>query len=959
MNRRTPPTLRAVLATAVTVALAAAGAGTIAAPVAAAASTPGTVTIGGKCLDDADFNTANGAVVQIFTCNGASAQNWTWQDDGRLTVTVGSTTKCLDVTGGSNANGALVQLYDCTSGAAQQKFTYLPDGTIYSAKSGKCLAVQGGSIVNNARIGLAECDPSQAVQKWGSATAPVPRYLFNAGSGLSFPNGDDSPAFPYIDANGTFYYQSAHALYGNDPRKWSFWSGADFDSATLDPISSAVNPANSQDRNDDTTWRCNNSPTGLTATAAPTGTTYTQRNYCDLVGVWVDPDTGWWYGLVHNEFTGSPFGDGLHFDAIDSAVSKDHGNTWTIQDHALTSPYSTTRGDTAAFPQQTYYYGDGDQRLFTDYASGYFYVFYATRVVTKPGTSGGSVWQQHVARAPISGKMAANSWSKWYNGAWQQPGVGGAESNIIPADGGGTGYTAPGDEYKPTTTGGATAQVAAGTMPGQSPLTVMNIAWSAYLGKYIGTPQNNIAQNTGVNTPLHFYATDDLATQKWTDLGLVPGTENGSWYRWLLDSGSRASTTVLGKTFRSYCSIECGTSSREITVSPRSSSDLPQAPVNSGRTYQIAAGNGQYLAQSGSTLTTAGSSGSTTQQWKFTATGDGFFTVTNVSSGQALGVGTGNAGRAWGAPVTATAAGTAVGQQWSVQAVTTAPTPSGAATPTGAYRLVNRYSGLALSLTAPGAQSVVTSPQRSWNNTGSSGDTRPVNAQTLTFTAVGGTATNTVTVGDPGDRTTSPGTAITPVQVTGSDSAAGQTLSWSATGLPQGLSITSGGQITGTPIAVGTKTVTITATDTTGATGSTTLTWTVPGTDAARGRPAAASSVEANSSSLTAAMAVDGNPTTRWASAYSDPQWLQVDLGSVKPVKQVTLSWEAAYGKAYQIQTSTDGTTWTTVHSTTTGTGGTETLTNLNGSGRYVRMYGTQRGSSFGYSLYSMEVYGW
>ena len=58
---------------------------------------------------------------------------------------------------------------------------------------------------------------------------------------------------------------------------------------------------------------------------------------------------------------------------------------------------------------------------------------------------------------------------------------------------------------------------------------------------------------------------------------------------------------------------------------------------------------------------------------------------------------------------------------------------------------------------------------------------------------------------------------------------------------------------------------------------------------------------------------------------------------------QVTLDWEAAYAKAFQIQTSPDATTWTTIYSTTTGTGGTQTLT-VSGTGRYVRMYGTARG---------------
>ena len=122
-----------------------------------------------------------------------------------------------------------------------------------------------------------------------------------------------------------------------------------------------------------------------------------------------------------------------------------------------------------------------------------------------------------------------------------------------------------------------------------------------------------------------------------------------------------------------------------------------------------------------------------------------------------------------------------------------------------------------------------------------------------------------------------------------------------------------------------------------------------------QGRPAAASSVEGND--VTAPNAVDGNPGTRWSSQFSDPQWLQVDLGATATITQVVLRWETAYGRSYQIQTSADGSAWTTVHTTTNGTGGTETLT-VTGSGRYVRMYGTTRGTGYGYSLWEFQVFG-
>jgi hexosaminidase len=119
--------------------------------------------------------------------------------------------------------------------------------------------------------------------------------------------------------------------------------------------------------------------------------------------------------------------------------------------------------------------------------------------------------------------------------------------------------------------------------------------------------------------------------------------------------------------------------------------------------------------------------------------------------------------------------------------------------------------------------------------------------------------------------------------------------------------------------------------------------------------PATASSTETEN--FPAAAAVDGDEETRWSSQASDAQWLQVDLGAVKQIGRVKLKWEVAHAKAYQIQTSSDGRTWTTIYSTTKGAGGTEDLTGLNGSGRYVRMLGTARSNSWGYSLYEFEVY--
>ncbi|MFJ8388846.1 RICIN domain-containing protein [Streptomyces sp. NPDC094438] len=726
-RRRTPsPWAQGLAAMALAAGCAVAPGGVAYAGTAAAYGGAGRITAGSACLD------GSGSSVQLAACDGLSAQAWTWRSDGG----VAAAGQCLESPGGSTADGTLVERDACAPGAAGQRFSYLPDGTIYAAESGKCLAVQGSSSAG-AMVGLAPCDPTQAGQKWTAVSAPGAAYDLSAAKPVAFSNVDDTPAAVFLDRTGKFYYQQSHSLYGkSDSRQWSFYSGRDFDTAELDPISSAVNPAHPQDRNDDTTWRCDTGPTGKEATPAPSGSGYSQRNYCDLLGTWVDPDTGNWYGLVHNEFTPQPFGDGLHYDAVDYAVSRDQGHTWTIQGHVITSPYSTSRDDTAHYPQQTYYYGDGDQRLFVDDRTGYFYAFYATRVLNKADDK--PIWEEHVARAPISRKMAPASWQKWYDGAWQSPGVGGRESDIIPSDGGGSGYIPSGKDYNPSNPGTVRDQVGKGTMPSHSQLAVLNVTWSAYLGEYIGTPQNNIAQDTNTKTPLHFYATKDLATQKWTDMGSVASLPNAAWYRWFLDAESLTSSTVVGKTFRSYCAYYCSTSDGEyadVTIAPKTAADLPQVPVRGGATYTIGASNGQRLAQSGTALTSTarGGSASPAQKWRFTGTGDGFFTVTNAGSGQALGVSTtGDAGRAWGAEamLSKLAKSPSAGQEWSIQQVMSSPADGGPSVATGNYRLVNRYSGLALSLTG---QSVATAPQRNWNNAGSAGDGRPAGAQLLAF----------------------------------------------------------------------------------------------------------------------------------------------------------------------------------------------------------------------------------
>jgi chitinase len=100
----------------------------------------GTTTTGqitgyqGLCLDDRSASTANFNPIQVYTCNGSNAQQWTVNSNGSLTV-LGN---CLDVAGAGTANGTLVDLYPC-NGTGAQSWVHESNGELVNTNSGKCL----------------------------------------------------------------------------------------------------------------------------------------------------------------------------------------------------------------------------------------------------------------------------------------------------------------------------------------------------------------------------------------------------------------------------------------------------------------------------------------------------------------------------------------------------------------------------------------------------------------------------------------------------------------------------------------------------------------------------------------------------------------------------------------------------------------------------------------------------
>jgi CxxC motif-containing protein (DUF1111 family) len=105
----------------------------------------------------------------------------------------------------------------------------------------------------------------------------------------------------------------------------------------------------------------------------------------------------------------------------------------------------------------------------------------------------------------------------------------------------------------------------------------------------------------------------------------------------------------------------------------------------------------------------------------------------------------------------------------------------------------------------------------------------------------------------------------------------------------------------------------------------------------------------------TAAMAVDGDTTTRWESAHTDNEWIQFDFGAKTPVGSMKLVWENAHAQEYVIQVSDDGQTWYQLRYVVGSPGATEQFMNLDSNARYMRMLGIKRATQYGYSLFEVQ----
>jgi GH25 family lysozyme M1 (1,4-beta-N-acetylmuramidase) len=136
------------------------------------------LTTGGKCLNDVGNNSANGTQADIWTCNGSTAQQWTYVKDGTLRIHG----KCLVLPSSSPASGAKVVLATCTGKPVQQWWLTYPRSistslgaipiTLRNPASGMCLSDTGFSTANGTRVVVGSCNGFKN-QAWTLPAGPV------------------------------------------------------------------------------------------------------------------------------------------------------------------------------------------------------------------------------------------------------------------------------------------------------------------------------------------------------------------------------------------------------------------------------------------------------------------------------------------------------------------------------------------------------------------------------------------------------------------------------------------------------------------------------------------------------------------------------------------------------------------------------------------------------------------
>lgn len=227
-----------------------------------------------------------------------------------------------------------------------------------------------------------------------------------------------------------------------------------------------------------------------------------------ICGLWIDPNTGTWYTTVHTEFNYNYTPVRTCVRNIKLATSTDKGATWHNAGEIITSDEPTLKDEC---PGKYMSFGSADQKMFVDPNSGYIYCYYMNAWVEK--STNLMFKTEHVARSPISAKMAPGSWTKWYNGAWSQPAMGGHDSPLF-----------------------------------ASPCTATFVFYNTYLNKYVALGMKKDSNDGFIST------CTSLASQNWTQPQKFCDAARLQWYHWVIDPNTWVKSTT-GQTFRLYSAI--------------------------------------------------------------------------------------------------------------------------------------------------------------------------------------------------------------------------------------------------------------------------------------------------------------------------------------------------------------------------------------------------------------------
>ena len=220
-----------------------------------------------------------------------------------------------------------------------------------------------------------------------------------------------------------------------------------------------------------------------------------------LGGLWYDASEKKLYAPLHFEVHDLAY---IILREIHLASSTDKGLTWKYEGPIITSndPKSPRKG-AADFSGDYFDGGDGDHLLYADERGGYIYIFTDHYTWPKVRESPDRFLRHCVARCAIADKMAPGKWWKFYDGAWNQPGLGGKASYV-------NGYY---------------------------------VTYNRYLKKYLS-----------VNYLSGISFCDDLAKQQWSPsfrLGRFWGNNDAYWAFWAINE-DKQDTRSSGQNFHVY-----------------------------------------------------------------------------------------------------------------------------------------------------------------------------------------------------------------------------------------------------------------------------------------------------------------------------------------------------------------------------------------------------------------------